>query len=234
MQIVEDVEESFLGLGRFASPELYVVDDEHIDEFVEVDEVVGGAGASCFGVLLHKLLAGDVEHLLVRVQFLGLQSDGIGKVSLAETHVAVQQQRVEGGLTGFLGHGVAGGTSQAVAVALDEVLQGIVGAQLRIDAQLVEAGNHKRVGNRALAIFINIDWQFGHGIVSGVACLRRQGCDEGLCRDGLIHHDAVFQHASGTQLHSYHSFQEINIMFLYPFIEERTRHLDQKGCSVEL
>ena len=234
MQVVEDVEEGLLGLGCFAGPELYVVDDEHVDHLVEVDEVVGGAGAARFGILLHELLAGDIEHGLVGVHLFGLKTDGIGQVGLAEAHAAVQQQGVEAGLARFLGHGVAGRACQAVAVALDKVLQRVVGAQLRVDAHLLDAWKDEGVGYLALAFLINIDGQVGERVACRPAIVRRQGGHQRVGGDGLVHHDAVFQHTVGAQLHAYDALEQVDIVLLDPFVEERARHLHDECRAVEL
>ena len=172
MQVVEDVEEGFLRPLGLACPELDVVDDKDVNEFVEVDEVVGGAGTPRLSILLHELLAGDVENGLVGMQFLGFQSDGVGQMGLPEAHTAVEQQGVEGGEARFLGYSVAGRARQAVAVALNKVLQRVVGTQLRVDSGFLDAGDDEGVGDFARVSLININGQVREGVLHRGTSLR--------------------------------------------------------------
>lgn len=192
------MEESLLGFLTAARPELDVVDDEDIYHLVEVDEVVDVVVASSLGVLLHELFTGNVEDGLFGVQLLGLETNGVGEVGFAEAYVAVEQQRIESGLPRFLCHGVAGGASQAVALALDEVLQRVGGAQLRGDAVLLEAGDDERIGQFARVLFININGHIGEGVLHRAAAVGGEGGFDGVGGDGLVHYDAVFQHAVGA------------------------------------
>ena len=154
-------------------------------------------------------------------------------MGFAEAYAAVEQQGVEGGEARFFGHGVTGRAGQTVAVALDEVLQRVVGAQLRADAGLLDAGNDKGIGYLARVIFINVDGQVDEGILHGCAAVGGQGSAEEVVGDGLVHDDAVFQHGIGAQLHADDSLQQVDIVVFNIFIEERTRHLDQQGAAFD-
>ena len=234
MQVIEDMEEGFLCLLGFARPELDVVDDEHIDEFIEVYEVVGVAGAASFGELLHELLAGDIKNSLVGMQLFGLYTDGVGEVGLAEADVAMEQQGVEAGGARFLGNGVTGRASQAVAFALNEVLQCVVGRKLRVDALLVEPRDDERIGYLALVLLSSADGHIHQRVAGRLTAVRRQGGHDGRGAYALVHHHAVAQHARRTELHTDDALQEVYIMFFKIFIKKLARHLHDERAAIEL
>ena len=153
VQGVEDVEEGLLCTAGFVAPELDVVHYQHINHLVEMNKVGSGAIASGIHILLHELFGGDIQHRHFRMQLLGLQSNGIGKMGLAQSHAAVKHQGVEGGLAGLFSHGIACRAGQSVAFALDIVEERVRRTELRVDAHFLNARNDKGVG-KLPAVFV--------------------------------------------------------------------------------
>ena len=91
VQMVEDVEEDVLRAG-FSGQLLNIVDNQHVDHLIEVDEVVqlpllvAQVGALELGLeLVHR----DVEHLQLRMAFADLVADGLHDVRFAQTRITV-------------------------------------------------------------------------------------------------------------------------------------------------
>ena len=74
--MVEYVEERLLRL-RSRHPFLYVVDDEHVDCLVEIDEVVRTVLKYGVGVLHLEKPCADVKHPFLWVQLLCAHADGV-------------------------------------------------------------------------------------------------------------------------------------------------------------
>ena len=199
MQVVEDVEEGFLCLLALGG-HLYVVDYQHVDHLIEVHEIVDAFFFACVAILVHELLAGDVEHCLVGVQFFGLEAYGIGQVCLAKPHATVDEQRVERGGAGLLGHGIAGRTCQTVAFALDKVVKGVTAVELRRHTHLAQAGDDEGVGYLAHTILVDVHRHRGQRVGRGLATLRRERHHTRLGGDGLVHHYAVLEHGARPKL----------------------------------
>ena len=83
-QVVEDMEESIERLGR-VHPLLDIIDDQHIDALVEVNEVVGGIVTHGVGVLHLKETCRDIEHPLLRIGLLTAHTNGIDQMRLSAT-----------------------------------------------------------------------------------------------------------------------------------------------------
>ena len=144
LQVVEDVEKHILCAG-FPRKELNVVDDEHINHLVEVDEIRAVVVLVGRHILGRKLFGLHVKHGLLRVQTFGFQSDGVAEVGLSQTSAAIDDQGVERALSRVFGHFKAGGTRQAVAFAFDEVVEGVVFVELRVDLQLFQSRNDEGI-----------------------------------------------------------------------------------------
>ena len=70
----------------------------------------------------HELLGRQVGDPTLRLGFADVPGDGVHQVGLAQTHTAVEEQRVEGDL-GALGHAPGGGVGEFVGLADHEVLE---------------------------------------------------------------------------------------------------------------
>ena len=121
---VEGVEELLLRLD-LALEELDVVDEQHVDVAVAALEAVLPVVADRVDELVGELLAGHVAHLGAGVEAADVVSDGVQQVGLAESGVAVDQQRVVG-LARGLGDGDGGGVREPVRRADDEGLEGVL------------------------------------------------------------------------------------------------------------
>src|SRR5690606_4365523 len=131
MQMIEDVEENVLRF-LFACEELHIVNDQHVHHLIELLEVSHGVVLHSFNELLRELLCGNIENGLLRVVALDLDADGMGEVGLAQAYTTIDQQRVECSATRLLRYGETGAPCQAIAIALDEVLKGIVRVQVAL------------------------------------------------------------------------------------------------------
>jgi hypothetical protein len=120
---VECVEELFLG-PLLVGDELDVVDEEQVDPAVAGPELVDLALLDRGDELVRELLAGGIHHPLARELGDDLVADGVHQVGLAETHPAVQEQRVVG-VPGSFGDGQAGGVGEPVGGPNDEVGEGV-------------------------------------------------------------------------------------------------------------
>ena len=91
MQGIEGMEEFFL--RRFlAGDELDVVDQQHIDAAVAVAKSLGGMRADGIDQVIGEFFRRDVQHLLPLC--LRVVADGVQQVSLAQSHPAVQKERI--------------------------------------------------------------------------------------------------------------------------------------------
>ena len=127
VQRVEGVEELLLRL-LLALEELDVVDQEHVD--VAVAALQGG-GVGVLDRVDHVVgerLGGDVADLRAGPQVAHVVADRVQQVGLAESGVAVHQQRVVG-LAGRLGDGDGGGVGEPVGGPDHEGLEGVARVQ---------------------------------------------------------------------------------------------------------
>ena len=132
VEVVEDVEEGELRL-LLSGKLLHIVDDEHVDALVEADEVVDLLLQVGVDELYLEQVGGDVEHAQLGVELTEAVADGVDQVGLADAGAAVDEQRVERGLLGVLRNGSAHGEGELVGGALDEVVEGVGGVQLRVE-----------------------------------------------------------------------------------------------------
>jgi hypothetical protein len=133
VQGVEGVEERLLRL-RAALQELDVVDQEDVD--VAVACLEGGAAVVGDGVdeVVRELLARDVSDADAGVERLGIVADRVQQVRLAESGVAVDEERVVR-LGRCLSHGDRRCMREAVGLADDEVVEGVLRVQTGFVAQ---------------------------------------------------------------------------------------------------
>ena len=116
-QRVEQIEELFLR-PALAAEELDIVDEQQVERPVVALEVVEGLvliGADDVG---HVGLGVDVADLRIGARIEDVIADRLDQVRLAETHAAVDEQRVVGGR--MLGDLEAGGARELVGLAGDE------------------------------------------------------------------------------------------------------------------
>ena len=199
MQVVEYVEEDGLGTG-FSGEFLYVVDNECVDHLVEVDEVGHRSIPDGILVLRHELVHGDVQDLLFGVALADLMAYGLDDMGFAETRVSVYVQRVEWGVSGIYCHGHSRRAGQTVAFALDECIEGVIRAQLRIDNQLFESGNYEwilYICGIGLGLELRDSGRYGilrgrHAVLGPWDCIPYAGLfTEQACDDRLYERDVV-------------------------------------------
>lgn len=123
-EVVEDVEECVLGF-RFADELLYVVDDEHVDALVEVDEVVGLLGLDGIGVLQQEDVGGDVDDAFFGVALFDGYAYRVGEMGFAYGRRAEDEEGVEDRFAGMGGDVEPGAAGELVALAFYEVVEGV-------------------------------------------------------------------------------------------------------------
>ncbi len=117
-------------LLRLGSPlqELDVVDEEDVD--IAIPRLERRTTVVRDGVVevVRELFARDVPDADAGVHARGVVTDGVQKVRLAQTRVAVDEQRVVG-LRGCLGDRDRGGVGEAVGLTDDEVVERVLRVQ---------------------------------------------------------------------------------------------------------
>jgi hypothetical protein len=217
VQVVEDVEEYILRL-LLTSKELYIIDDEHVHQLVELCEVSNGVVLHRFDELLGELLGRNVEDGLVWMVFLDLDADGMHKVRFTEAHPAVDEQRIEGRAAGLLRYGISCTACQSVAVPFDEVVEGVVGVEVTFDLDLAQAGNDERILDRAVG---NVDRET-YGRITHIAGIARGHLHRiGVgALESVLHDDGVFQATFIPQFLLDDLLKQSDVVFLQPFVEE--------------
>ncbi len=127
-ELVEYLEHDIQRL-LLALEELDVVDEEHIGFLVMVLEVLVAflllvVGCHRVGVIVHQLGGIDVDGAQVRLRLADVVLHRAHEVGLAQPALAVDEQGIEEGAAGGLGHLDSQGIGHLVRFADDEVLEG--------------------------------------------------------------------------------------------------------------
>src|SRR5690606_33984405 len=125
MQIIEDVEENVLR-SRFPRKELYIVNDQNVDQLIEMDKIVPVVFLDRINVLLGKNLGRNIQHGFLRIFVFDLDPDCVGQMRLSQTNAAENKQRVKRRSTGFVCDGHAGRTRQSVGIAFEEIVKTVI------------------------------------------------------------------------------------------------------------
>ena len=112
VQGVESVEKGLLGLV-FTLQELNIVDEQNIDVAVGGLEVNGSVVLNRVNEVVGELFRRYVAHLDARVKVQGVVANGVQEVSLTQTWVSIDKQRVVG-LSRSFGNRKGGGVGKAV------------------------------------------------------------------------------------------------------------------------
>lgn len=102
VQMVEYLEESFLCLRLVAGNKLDIVNDEHIHRLIKPVEIIEVVALDSLHVLLVEGVSADINDDLVGEIDLGLNTDSVDQVRLAQSNIGVDKQRVEGVWPGAL------------------------------------------------------------------------------------------------------------------------------------
>ena len=159
MQVVEDMEEDILCLF-FSGKVMDIIDDQHIDHLVEMDEIVLVVVPYRVDELVDELVGGDIKTVFSGKLVFHLESDGMGQMGFPKARIAVKQQWVEGGFPGVAGNGKTCGTCQPVAVAFNKIFKGITLDQLGVDLDLFQSRDDKRIRDLFGCAAVQVN---GHG-----------------------------------------------------------------------
>ena len=124
-------------------PFLHIVDDEHVDGLIEMDEVVDGILAAGITELHLEEAGRHVQHALLRVHLLTLQSDGIHQMRLSASRRTIEEEGIERRLARMLGNAETYRARQLVGVTLNEGMERLVNVQLGIEVP-VHRVHHRR------------------------------------------------------------------------------------------
>ena len=130
VQGVERVEELLERLF-LALQELNVVDQEDVDVAIVALERELAVVADRVDEVVGELLGVDVAHASLGLEVTRVVADRVKEVRLAETGVAVDEERVVR-LAGGLGHRERGGVREAVGGPDDERVEGVAGVEVGI------------------------------------------------------------------------------------------------------
>ena len=229
VQVVEDVEEGALRaflLGEI----LHVIDDQHVDELVEAQEIghliavvraLGRTGG--VHVLVLEGVRTDIEHHFLGEARLDSDADGLGQVGLAESGTAVDEQRVEGAATGIGGDALPCRTAEPVARTFDEILEVVDRIEAGIDVELAQSGDD--IGTARVVVAHLGDGNLG---VAGFAALRP------LFHIDIIEDaDLVNERGARSDLPAEHFAQDADEMFFYILAPKVGRDLDRQPLRIE-
>ena len=140
VQVVEYLEEGVLGAGLVGEL-LYIVNYQYVHRLVVVQEVGYCILDDRIHIMCLEVVGSNVEHYLVGKPLLDVYAYGLGQMGLAETGTSVNKKRIVCGAAGILGDGHSGCAAEAVAVTLDEVVEGVVGVEVGVDGDALDAGD---------------------------------------------------------------------------------------------
>lgn len=104
MQVAEDMKECILSL-LLVNQILYIINNQHIDALIEMNEVVDATIARRYGKLTLKQTLAYIKHTQLRTMLLQTQADGMHEMSLANTRGPEYEQRVESLVIGISTYG---------------------------------------------------------------------------------------------------------------------------------
>lgn len=191
--MIEDMEECALG-ARLADKILDVVENEHVDALVEVDEVVDTSAAQSRGILALEKARRHIQHPLLRVELLDAYADGLYQMGLADAGRAEYEERVESLAFGIRRDGLADRTRHAVAhsdaIVLESVARielGVYLYRLRLGSERIGRGSrsrgdsrrrigtlHRHGGRRVVGNLIEMVKELHRGPVDLAECLENE------------------------------------------------------------
>ena len=128
LQMVEDVEK---GLLRFRRRNfLNIVDDQYVYRLVEVDEIIGGVVDDGVSELRLKHMGRYEEHTFVGESLLDGKAHGIHQVGLPNARRSIEEEGIEGGLSGMFRDGNGHGMCQLIALAFDKTVETVAGIEV--------------------------------------------------------------------------------------------------------
>ena len=149
-------------------------------------------------------------------------------MGLAHPRSAIDEQGIECRFSRFLGYFESSRACQTVAVALDEIVEGVVFVQLRVDLQFLQSGNDEGI-DRSLRQGLRRGPP--DGVFREVAV--RAGHRHRVGRVGAVHPDLVGEFALRTDEPLDGSAQMVDEMGFEELDEERTGHFDEQGAVGE-
>lgn len=117
--------------GVLARDELNIVYEQNVRRAVFLAELLGRAVFNGFDQVVGEFLAADVDNAQIRIPLEKTVDDRVHQVRLAETALAVDEQRVVVDLVAR-GDGIACSIGKLVCIADNEVFKGEVGKPLRV------------------------------------------------------------------------------------------------------
>ena len=200
---------------------MYVVDDKYVNHLVEIDEV--GAVVVLVGrhILRRELFGLHIQNGLLWVQTLGFQSYGMAEMRFPQSRATVDDQGVERAFARIFSYFETSRTRQTVAFALDEVVEGVVLVELRVDLQFLQPGDDEGVDRPFRK---PLRGRLADGVLREAAVGARQG--GGALPVGAVDNHLVIQLAFLADETLDDRLQQVDVVLLKIFHEEIGRHFD--------
>ena len=121
------MEELFLR-AVLAGDELNIINHQHIDRAENLFEIHDLLVAQRLDKAIHELFCRQIENPQIGLACVQLMGDGMHQVGLAQTHAAIEEQRVKGHRPALC-HPAGGGMRELVGLTHDKAVKGKAGVQ---------------------------------------------------------------------------------------------------------
>ena len=203
-----------------SSPLLNIIDNQHINRLIEVDEVVDGILATGIGKLYLEQASRYIEYALARIHLLTTNTNSIDQVGLTTSRRTINKEWIEGRLARMLSNRETYRARQLVRVALDIALESLMRIQLWI--QILGYSTIKRrrslVGGGNTASGINLNR------------LTTLFVDSNLIL--LVNNDTIVKLYVSTKATLEYLIHQSHIVLLQILIHIPTRHLYEESSAV--
>src|SRR5579862_3238700 len=216
MEVIEDREKGVLGfLGTVE--ELDVIDDQHVDQLIEMDEIIDRIVLGMIDKLVDELLRADVKDHFILVETLDLIADGLREMRLPQPHPAIDHQGVERIGARFLRDSLAGAACNTVAITFNKRIEGIYGIELRINLHLLQPGDDEGVLDGVIYNKREIHFIIGKRFVAMGRNIHRKGL---VLMVTTVDHNPVLEHRLLPHDPAQGLRQQIYIMLFQVFVKE--------------
>ncbi len=149
--MIENMKESFLSF-LFSGKFMHIIQNQNVNHLIKMEKIVPVIVSGCFRKLCLKFICIYIQHHLVGHVLFHFNTDCLRQMGFAQSRISVKHQRVESRSARIVRHGKAGTSSKAVAVSFNKIFKSIIGFQLRINLQLLNAGYNKGISDRPFFI----------------------------------------------------------------------------------
>ena len=194
--MIEDGKESILRTFSLCK-KLYVVENQHIDQLIEMNKVVNGIIAAMIHELINKFLRAHIQNHFIRMQTFYFITDGLCQVRFAKTGSTIDHQWIERIGSWFFSHCFSGPTRNSITVTLNKCIKRIGRVELRIDLHFFQTRNNKRIFNGVVDDQREIHFIIGKRFETLSTYINSHGFGAATT---TVHHDTIFQSSFLPQL----------------------------------